>query len=135
MELSVKVKRITRQELVDLLSSAVPAISYWGSISYNEASYKAAENFFNTEAGKYFRSFSDETCYEDILAEILMSGDTLQIIDSKDGHIEFLNYSDILDGITNAIRFGIVDADPMEWDGECADAIIQCAAFGCIVYA
>lgn len=135
MELSVKVKRITRQELVDLLSSAVPAISYWGNISYDASDYEAAKKFLDSKAGEYFRSFKDETCYEDVLAEIIISGNSLQIIDIEDGHIEFLNYSDILDGITNAIRFGIVDVDPMKWDGECADAIIQCAAFGCIVYA
>lgn len=123
---------VSFDDMVDLLSSAFPGISYWADVDYVEDAY--------AEAKKSLRSrpqFANEKvlCYEEVLTEGLIKGIlTLDIWDREDDRHYQLTLSDIINGIDIYLNLelGVDFYDDM--DGVMADCIFQCACFGEVIY-
>ena len=119
-------------DLVDLLSSGLPSINYWGGVDWNEDGYAKAK-----ESLRAHPKFKNEKilCFEEILVEGLRKHLlTLDIHDYESGMDYQLNLSDILNGIDIYLNLelGVDFHDDM--DGVMADCIIQCACFGEVIY-
>ena len=123
---------VSFDDMVDLLSSAFPAISYWGDVDYVEDAY--------AEAKKSLRSrpqFANEKviCYEEVLTEGLIKGIlTLDIWDREDDRHYQLTLSDIINGLDIYLNLELGVEFPDDMDGAMADCIFQCAIFGEVVY-
>ena len=137
--------KITKEDVVDILSSAMDGIGYWGRIVPNNEQYK--------EAKKWIRENEEpdyEICYEDVIAQILFNGKSVTVRDIEDDKESWLSLSNLAQGIQTAFREGyyssynwlVPDGDGFgEWhletsqiDSEVADAIIQFALFGEVIY-
>ena len=118
-------------DMVDLLSSAIPAISYWGDVDYSEEGYAKAKESLRSRP-----QFANEKviCYEEVLTEGLIKGIlTLDIWDREEDMHYQLGRIDILQGIDIYFNMELgVEFDDM--DGAMADCIFQCAIFGDVVY-
>lgn len=123
---------ISFDDMVDLLSSAIPAINYWGIVDYSEDGYLKARESLRSRP-----QFANEKviCYEEVLTEGLIKGIlTLDIWDREDDRHYQLTLSNIINGldIYLNLELGVDFHDDM--DGAMADCIFQCAIFGEVVY-
>ena len=123
---------VSFDDMVDLLSSAIPAISYWGEVDYPEDGYAKARESLRTRP-----QFKDEKfiCFEEVLTEGLIKDIlTLDIWDREDDMHYQLTLNDIIAGISIYLNeeLGIDFHDDM--DGNLADCIIQCACFDEVIY-
>ena len=140
--------KITKEDVVDILSSAIGGIRYWGEIAPNDRQYE--------EAGRWLRENAEpeyddgEICYEEIIAQILFDGKSVTVRDIEDGKESWLSLSNLSYGIQKAFQRGyysdynwlVPDGDgsnkwhlePDQIDAEVADVIIQLAVLGEIVY-
>ena len=137
--------KITKEDVVDILSSAMDGIGYWGRIVPNNEQYK--------EAKKWIRENSEpdyEICYEDVIAQILFDGKSVTIRDIEGDQESWLSLSNLSYGIRKAFQEGYYSdynwlvpdgsgsnkwhLEPDQIDAEVADVIIQLAIWGEIVY-
>ena len=137
--------KITKEDVVDILSSAMDGIGYWGRIVPNNEQYK--------EAKKWIRENEEpdyEICYEEVIAQMLFDGKSVAVRDIEDDKESWLSLSNLARGIQTAFREGyyssynwlVPDGDGFgEWhletsqiDSEVSDVIIQLAVCGEVVY-
>ena len=137
--------KITKEDVVDILSSAMDGIGYWGRIVPNNEQYK--------EAKKWIRENEEpdyEICYEEVIAQMLFDGKSVTIRDIEDDKESWLSLSNLSYGIRKAFQEGyysdynwlVPDGDgsnkwhleTVQIDAEVADIIIQLSVLGEIVY-
>jgi hypothetical protein len=110
--------------MIDIISSAVYDIGYWGGIHDTNEYYEARD-----ELNK------EDRTYEDILYHMLKKGDKILVYDAED---EFETWDLTLDKLLNGIKLAIEnkywDGDIDTIDGEVGDIIFQYALFQDIVY-
>lgn len=140
--------KITKEDVVDILSSAIGGISYWGKIIPNDRQYEKAKRWLIENAEPDYDD--GEICYEEVVAQILFDGKSVTVRDSEDDKESWLSLSNLAQGIKTAFREGyyssynrlVPDGDGFgEWhletsqiDSEVADVIIQLSVLGEIVY-
>lgn len=140
--------KITKEDVVDILSSAMDGISYWGEIVPNDRQYEKAKRWLLENAEPDYDD--GEICYEEVVAQILFDGKSVTVRDSEDDKESWLSLSNLAQGIQTAFREGyyssynwlVPDGDGFgEWhletsqiDSEVADVIIQLSVLGEIVY-
>ena len=137
--------KITKEDVVDILSSAMDGIGYWGRIVPNNEQYK--------EAKKWIRENEEpdyEICYEEVIAQMLFDGKSVTVQEIEDDKESWLSLSNLSYGIQKAFQEGyysdynwlVPDGNGSgEWhletsqiDSEVSDGIIQLAVFGEVVY-
>ena len=137
--------KITKEDVVDILSSAIDGIYYWGRIVPNNEQYK--------EAKKWIRENEEpdyEICYEEVIAQILFDGKSVTVRDIEGDQESWLSLSNLSYGIRKAFQEGYYSdynwlvpdgggsnkwhLEPDQIDAEVADVIIQLAVFGQVVY-
>lgn len=137
--------KITKEDVVDILSSAMDGIGYWGRIVPNNEQYK--------EAKKWIRENEEPDyaiCYEEVIAQILFDGKSVTIRDIEDDKESWLSLSNLSYGIRKAFQEGYYSdynwlvpdgggsnkwhLEPDQIDAEVADVIIQLAVLGDVVY-
>ena len=137
--------KITKEDVVDILSSAMDGIGYWGRIVPNNEQYK--------EAKKWIRENEEpdyEICYEEVIAQMLFDGKSVAVRDIEDDKESWLSLSNLSYGIRKAFQEGYYSdynwlvpdgggsnkwhLEPDQIDAEVADVIIQLAVLGEIVY-
>ena len=137
--------KITKEDVVDILSSAMDGIGYWGRIVPNSEQYK--------EAKKWIRENEEpdyEICYEEVIAQMLFDGKSVTIRDIEDDKESWLSLSNLSYGIRKAFQEGYYSdynwlvpdgggsnkwhLETSQIDAEVADVIIQLAVLGEIVY-
>ena len=137
--------KITKEDVVDIRSSAMDGIGYWGRIVPNNEQYK--------EAKKWIRENEEpdyEICYEEVIAQMLFDGESVTVRDIEDGQESWLSLSNLSYGIRKAFQEGYYSdynwlvpdgggsnkwhLEPDQIDAEVADVIIQLAIWGEIVY-
>ena len=140
--------KITKEDVVDILSSAMDGISYWGEIVPNDRQYEETRDWLLENAEPDYDD--GEICYEEVVAQILFDGKSVTVRDSEDYKESWLSLSNLAQGIQTAFREGyyssynwlVPDGDGFgEWhletsqiDSEVSDIIIQLAVFGQVVY-
>lgn len=141
--------KITKEDVVDILSSAIGGIGYWGEIVPNDRQYDETRDWLHKNAEPDYED--GEICYEEVLAQMLFDGHSIPIVDNEDEDKEiWLSLSNLANGIQRAFRDGyynsynwlVPDSDGFgEWhletsqiDSEVSDVIIQLAVFGQVVY-
>ena len=136
---------ITKEDVVDSLSSAMDGIGYWGEIVPNDRQYK--------EAKKWLRENSEpdyEICYEEVIAQMLFDGKSVTVRDIEGDQESWLSLSNLSYGIRKAFQEGYYSdynwlvpdgggsnkwhLEPDQIDAEVADVIIQLSVLGEIVY-
>ena len=137
--------KITKEDVVDILSSAMDGIGYWGRIVPNNRQYE--------EAKKWIRENSEpdyEICYEEVIAQILFDGKSVTVRDIEGDQESWLSLSNLSYGIRKAFQEGYYSdynwlvpdgggsnkwhLEPDQIDAEVADVIIQLSVLGEIVY-
>ena len=137
--------KITKEDVVDILSSAMDGIGYWGRIVPNSEQYK--------EAKKWIRENEEpdyEICYEEVVAQMLFNGKSVTVQEIEDDKESWLSLSNLSYGIQKAFQEGyyssynwlVPDGDGFgKWhletsqiDAAVADVIIQLSVLGEIVY-
>ena len=111
-------------DMIDIISSAVYDIRYWGGI-HDSNEYYEARNELSKE---------DRT-YEDILYHMLKKGDYIVMYDVEDESETWdLTLDKLLNGIKLTIENKYWDGDIDTIDGIVGDIIFQYALFNEIVY-
>ena len=131
----VQVKKdyeVSREDIVDILS-AFDCHTWCCTIDYNKCDYAAAR----ARLGK-------DACYEEVLAQILFDGGTLEFIDSDNVQLRYeLRLVRLYSGIARAIEeeyysdynwYGDGKLNTSCIDSVVADGIVQFGLFGQIVY-
>ena len=140
--------KITKEDVVDILSSAIGGIGYWGEIVPNDRQYEETKRWLLENAEPDYDD--GEICYEEVIAQILFDGKSVTVRDSEDDKESWLSLSNLAQGLQTAFREGyysgynwlVPDGDGFgEWhletsqiDSEVSDVIIQLAVFGQVVY-
>lgn len=140
--------KITKEDVVDILSSAIGGISYWGEIVPNDRQYEKAKRWLLENAEPDYDD--GEICYEEVVAQILFDGKSVTVRDSEDDKESWFSLSNLSYGIQKAFQGGyysdynwlVPDGDgsnkwhlePYQIDAEVADVIIQLSVLGEIVY-
>ena len=136
---------ITKEDVVDILSSAMDGIGYWGKIVSNDRQYEKAKKWIleNSEPGY-------EICYEEVIAQILFDGKSVTVRDIEGDQESWLSLSNLSYGIRKAFQEGYYSdynwlvpdgggsnkwhLETSQIDAEVADVIIQLSVLGEIVY-
>ena len=137
--------KITKEDVVDILSSAMDGIGYWGRIVPNNEQYK--------EAKKWIRENEEpdyEICYEEVIAQMLFDGKSVTVQDIEGDQESWLSLSNLSYGIRKAFQEGYYSdynwlvpdgggsnkwhLETSQIDAEVADVIIQLSVLGEIVY-
>lgn len=140
--------KITKEDVVDILSAAIEGIGYWGEIIPNERQYEEAKKWLLENAEPDYDN--GEICYEEVVAQILFDGKSVTVRDIEDDRESWLSLSNLAKGIQTAFREGyyssynwlVPDGDGFgEWyletsqiGSEVADVIIQLAVWGEVIY-
>ena len=140
--------KITKEDVVDILSSAIGGIGYWGEVVPNDRQYEETKRWLLENAEPDYDD--GEICYEEVVAQILFDGKSVTVRDGEDDKESWLSLSNLAQGIQTAFREGyysgynwlVPDGDGFgEWhletsqiDSEVSDVIIQLAVFGQVVY-
>lgn len=112
------------EDMLDIISSAVYDIGYWGGIHDSNEYYEARD-----ELNK------EDRTYEDILYHMLKKGDKILMYDAEDELETWdLTLDKLLNGIKLAIENKYWDGDIDTIDGQIGDIIFQYALFNEIVY-
>lgn len=112
------------EDMLDIISSAVYDISYWGGIHDSNEYYEARD-----ELNK------EDRTYEDILYHMLKKGDKILMYDVEDEEETWdLTLDKLLNGIKLTIENGYWNGKIDDVDGEVGDIIFQYALFNEIVY-
>lgn len=121
--------KVTEEDIEDIMCTALEGgINYWAYYDRNDTEYLP-----------YMES-GDEP-FSELCTKILLSGGWVWLID-EDKNYHCLTLDILLNGIRRWIEggydmYGAVDGEELDCgniDSECADAIIQLALFGEIVY-
>ena len=100
-----------QDDLVDIIYSALCQSLDWlhddgYRIGYEDEAYSKAvddlKDKYSSEASQF-----DKPCYEDIIVQILINGDTIKMIDSFEGKVDIFSLDDLLHNIS------LVDPDIM----------------------
>lgn len=111
-------------DMIDIISSAVYDIGYWGGIHDSNEYYEARD-----ELNK------EDRTYEDILYHMLKKGDAIVMYDAEDESETWdLTLDKLLNGIKLTIENKYWDGDIDTIDGEVGDIIFQYALFNEIVF-
>lgn len=107
-------KKITQQDIDDIMSTALEGgINYWCC---------KAEVLESQYYGEYA---SDQ----------ISRGGSLRLYDAESDDTWVLNLDNLMSGIIKAIESGYVSSDDLDdWDAADADAAVQCALFGDLVF-
>ena len=140
--------KITKEDVVDILSSAIGGISYWGEIVPNDRQYEEAKKWLLENAEPDYDD--GEICYEEVVAQILFDGKSLEITDIENDKKYFLSLEKLFIGLRAAIEEGyyshynwyVPKGDGFgEWQLNCcqvdsavADIIIQFSLFGEVLF-
>lgn len=123
---SIEVNRETLSDLLSLINEG--GISYWGDLDCDNATYYAAKDRLLADP----EVKDEDICYEDVLAEVLIGGESLQIYDREEDQTSSFFLSDLEDAISSAaVEFG---TDMDTWDGCTGDYIGQRVCFGEVLY-
>jgi hypothetical protein len=112
------------EDMLDIISSAVYDVGYWGGIHDTNEYYEARD-----ELNK------EDRTYEDILYHMLKKGDKVLMYDVEDESETWdLTLDKLLNGIKLTIENGYWSGKIDDIDGEVGDIIFQYALFNEIVY-
>jgi hypothetical protein len=118
------------EDLICILSCAFSGgCNYWGETDWLIKDYKDAREILEKN-----ENFADGICSEDVLLQMLKNGKNIKIIDVEDGDKFLLDYTNLFNGIKQAIDENFWDGDIDSCDAVVADNIIQLGLFGEIVY-
>ena len=111
-------------DLVDIISSAVYDIGYWGCID------NTTEDWQRVSA-----SLPSDSTFEDVMFSLMKNGYSVDIEDAEgyDG-LWHLTLANLLKGIKLTIEHGFWNGKLDDIDGEVGDIIFQYALFDEIVY-
>jgi hypothetical protein len=116
--------KFSDEDILDIISSAVYDIGYWGGIHDTNEYYEARD-----ELNK------EDRTYEDILYHMLKKGDKILMYDAED---ESETWDLTLDKLINGIKLTIENkywtGNMDDIDGEIGDIIFQYALFNEIVF-
>ena len=116
--------KFSDEDILDIISSAVYDIGYWGCVHDSNEYYEARD-----ELNK------EDRTYEDILFYMLKKGDKILMYDVEDEFETWdLTLDKLLNGIKLTIENGYWTGDMDDIDGEIGDIIFQYALFNEIVY-
>ena len=116
--------KFSDEDILDIISSAIYDIGYWGGIHDSNEYYEARD-----ELNK------EDRTYEDILYHMLKKGDKIVMYDAEDESETWdLTFDKLLNGIKLAIENKHWDGDIDTIDGEVGDIIFQYALFDEIVF-
>ena len=138
--------KITKEDVLDIICSAVNGgVGYWGVTSANDEDYSEAKKHL-VEQGVGPK----DVCYEEVFAQILFDGKSLEITDIENGKNYFLSLEKLFVGLRKAIEEGyyshynwyVPEGDGFgEWQLNCcqidsvvADIIIQFSLFGEVLF-
>lgn len=138
--------KITKEDVLDIICSAVNGgVGYWGATSANDEDYSEAKKHL-VEQGVDLK----DVCYEEVFAQILFDGKSLEITDIENGKKYFLSLEKLFIGLRKAIEEGyyshynwyVPEGDGFgEWQLNCcqvdsavADIIIQFSLFGEVLF-
>lgn len=140
--------KITKEDVVDILSSAISGICYWGKIVPDDRQYEKAKKWLRENSESDYDD--GEICYEEVIAQILFDGKSVTIRDIEDDKESWLSLSNLAMGIQTAFKESYYSSYHWlvpeenglgEWcldccriDAEVADVIIQLAVWGEVVY-
>ena len=131
LEKQVTIKKLTHDEAVNFLSGVNSYSSYWCSNwdAESEFEYRNAKQRLTQRMGE------DEICFEDVLAEVLLSSHSIILTDEEEGEEYTLTIENLKQAIGKALEDGTVSPDlEYEWDCEDCDSILQIALFGEVIY-
>lgn len=112
-------------DLVDIISSAVYDIGYWGCIDNTTEDWRRVSN-----------SLSKDRTFEDVMFSLMKDGCGVDILDVEDTDGPWnLTLEKLLSGIKLSIQNGFWNGKLDDIDGEVGDIVFQYALFGEIVYA
>ena len=138
--------KITKEDVLDIICSAVNGgVGYWGETSANGEDYSEAKKHL-VEQGVDLK----DICYEEVFAQILFDGKSLEITDIENDKKYFLSLEKLFIGLQAAIEEGyyshynwyVPKGDGFgEWQLNCcqvdsavADIIIQFSLFGEVLF-
>lgn len=115
--------KFSDEDILDIISSAVYDIGYWGGIHDSNEYYEA-------------RAELEKNCtFEDILYHMLKKGNSILIYDVEDELETWdLTLDKLINGIKLTIENGYWTGNMDDIDGEVGDIIFQYALFNEIVY-
>lgn len=112
------------EDMLDIISSAVYDIGYWGCIDNDRNEWYEARS-----------ELPKDSTFEDLMYHILKKGDRVLILDVEDDDEWWdLTFDKLLNGVKLAIENKYWDGDIDTIDGEIGDIIFQYALFNDIVY-
>ena len=111
------------EDMVDIISSAVYDIGYWGGINNDTEEWDDAR-----------KEIPDGT-FEDRIYYLLEHGHEIEMFDTEDPDaVWHLTLEKLIDGIRLAIQNGYWTGNMDDIDGEVGDIVFQYALFNEIVY-
>ena len=116
--------QFSNEDLLDIISSAVYDIGYWACIDNDTENWNKMSN-----------SLTSDHTFEDVMFELMKSGDGVDILDAEgtDGPWN-LTLDKLLNGIKLTIENKCWNGNIDEIDGEVGDIIFQMSLFNEIVY-
>lgn len=116
------------EDMIDIISSAVYDIGYWGVIHNDTNEWWEARS-----------EVTKDTTFEELMFHILKKGEQILILDreemdDEDGEFWSLTLDNLMKGIKLTIENGYWDGDLDTIDGEVGDIIFQNALFDEIVF-
>ena len=116
--------KFTDQDLIDIISSAVYDIGYWGCID------NTTEDWQRVSA-----SLPSDSSFEDVMFTLMKNGYSVDIEDAEgyDG-LWHLTLTNLLKGIKLTIEHGFWNGKLDDIDGEVGDIIFQMALFNEIIF-
>lgn len=116
--------KFSDNDIIDIISSAISDISYWGGIDNDANEWWEARS-----------KLPSGSTFEDLMYDILKTGKNVIIFDVEDTEeVWYLTLDKLLNGIKLAIEKKYWDGDMDTIDGEVGDIIFQYALFEEIVY-
>ena len=116
--------KFSDKDIVDIISSAVYDIGYWGIID------NTTEDWQRVSA-----SLPSDSTFEDVIWALLKTGNSLHIEDAENDDESYdLTLEKLLNGIKLSIENKCWNGDMDEIDGEVGDIIFQMALFDQIVF-
>ena len=112
-------------DIIDVISSAVYDIGYWGCIDNDTEDWKESRNALSEQ----------DATFEDIFFHVLQRGRAVELFDVEDNEeVWQLTLNKLFDGMKLAIENKYWDGDIDSLDGEVGDIIFQYALFEEIVF-
>lgn len=116
--------KFSDEDMVDIISSAVYDIGYWGIID------NTTEDWQRVSA-----SLPSDSTFEDVIWALLKTGNSLHIEDAENDNESYnLTLETLLNGIKLSIEKKCWNGNMDEIDGEVGDIIFQMALFDEIVF-